>query len=404
MKIRLLKIVFAVAIIFIVMMNGCVVASACKYNTVEGKDVSEVENDPAYWWQGRVPAFNEPITAGNSSVGNAACSSFAMTYCLVKMGIYHVQDGDGPVKLIQEAREKGLYSNGWYFDYKKIDSLYPDIECINDFDYGVAGKSSNEAIDYIKGLMAEGKYVIACVNGPQGGHMIFFDGIDESGNLLIGDSAFAGLDWNTTYGNMGATLQYAVVFEYSEPSTDMPSIYDGVDLRKDKKKDEKDIERKNILVKEWDLVGMPAKSALVDRMGMMTLYDYNSALADYEKASLAVIQENMRGDKISLIRVVGLCLSIFGLLLIVYAVLLILAFFLDRFFFLDISVVGLLTMGNIKIIDDKYKSEFDKGATDRGYFTNKKFFVVVIVVISLGIFLISGVALKYILSAMEVFM
>ena len=30
---------------------------------------------------------------------------------------------------------------------------------------------------------------------------------------------------------------------------------------------------------------------------MMTLYDYNSALADYEKASLAVIQENMRGDK-----------------------------------------------------------------------------------------------------------
>ena len=44
----------------------------------------------------------------------------------------------------------------------------------------------------------------------------------------------------------------------------------------------------------------------------------------------------------------------------------------------------------------RYYSEFDRGAHDRGYFSHKKFFVIVLMIVLMGIFLISGIALKFV--------
>ena len=399
MKKMLRRLAAFILIIGTFCVNGLsLVGYACLYPPSEdGKDAAQLseDNDIRYWHQGVIPPDNSPITPGNSSIGSAACSSFAMTYCLVKMGIYHTDEGDDPIKLINEGRDKGLYSNGWYFDYCNIGKLYPDIKCINDFDSGPAGLSSKDVVDYVKGLMAEGKYVIVCVNGPQGGHMIFFDGVTEDGKVSIGDSAFAGLDWETTYGAMNATVQYAVIFEYTEKSTDRPSIYDEVALRKDKKADKKDIETKDKIVEEYDLNGMPAKYTLQDVLKVPHCYgrdDFN----ENELAVLREIKETKDLSKKSLGEIVRIVIVVLGILLMIYSILLILVYWVDEFSPLHLSLLGVLSAGSIKLLHDGDDISLLDTELQRKYMKPKKLFIIAIVIFIMGCTLVSGKAYSFV--------
>ena len=395
---RYFKCVLALVLFVCIFLNSGIVGYACLYPPSEdGKDAAQLseDNDIRYWHQGVIPPDNSDITPGNGKIGSAACSSFAMTYCLVKMGIYHTEDGDGPIKLIEEGRANNLYSNGWYFDYCNIGRIYPEISCINDFDSAVGGLSSNDALNYVKGLMAEGKYVIACVNGPQGGHMIFFDGITDDGKVSIGDSAFAGLDWETTYGAMNATMQYVVVFEYDEDSTERPSIYDEVALRQDEKADAEDIEVKNTLVEEYDLLGMPAKYTLQDALKIPHCYSREDFNVD-NLAALRAIKDSRDLSKTHLIDILRIGNSILGTVLLAYSLLLVFAYWLDEFSPIHISMLSIISFGGISIVnsDRDFLVSHDKNITN--HITRRKFIVIVLVVFLMGVLMVSGKLLQII--------
>lgn len=399
---RLLTLLLAVIAVGITSID----ANAClyPYEDEEGRDEVKLteDNDIRFWWQGRVPADNSAICPGGSGIGEAGCSHFAMSYALVKMGIFNVKNGDSPITQIENARKSNAFLTSWgYYDFSKSEEMYSGIKYLG-WDTDVAGLGSEEAITYIKGLLAKGKYIVGIVNGPMGGHCIFFDGVNDDGTVSIGDSAFNGLTWDVTYGAMGATFQYLEVMEYTIPSNEQPSIYDDTALRNNPEEDVKDIENFNTLVEEWGLTGMPSKSSLSEKVVLDNLVlPQRYELTKSELSSLEAIQESRDAGKVSILKIISVGFSLLGIVLIVYAVLLMLLYLFDEVSPFDISLVGVLTLGHIKIVSSEYLSEYGSQGYNKGYFSNKKLFVVILVIFVIGVMMVSGVLYKILLRGLN---
>lgn len=368
------------------------VSYSCIYDNSLSQE--KLDRDVRYWKQGRVPNDNSLITGkGNSqTIGEAACSHFAMSYALVKMGILNPENGDTPITHIEKAREYSAFRQDWgYYEFAKAPEMYDGI-IYEGVDMNVDELNAADGLAYVKGLLAKGYYVIAIVyNSNTKGHCIFFDGINEDGTMSIGDSAYEGTTWEECYGDTETYFYYLELLRYDKkPSNAQPSIYSD-NILKDKIPEE-DIERYNSLVKEKDLTGMPLKSN-IKQYAKIPIYKSADSLMQHEKDSVVAIKEQHDSKTITVSKLIGSIASFIGIILVVYAIFLIACFVLDCVnSFSDIDFVKMATLGHIKVVMDKTDYE---GSFRKGYVTIVKLFIIVAVVFTAGILLINGTILRF---------
>ena len=152
------------------------------------------------------------------------------------------------------------------------------------------------------------------------------------------------------------------------------------------------------IISEWELMGMPIKSGLTADIGTLSLGD-RSDLSATDMVNISSIGEDISMTKTynawTTVRVI---IVFIGLLMLTYALMLMLALFVDKFNnIFDFSMIGIITFGAIHFSDDKYSSN---GEEDVVRTTDTKRMVILIIVIALiGGILVSGGVLPFILRA-----
>lgn len=154
------------------------------------------------------------------------------------------------------------------------------------------------------------------------------------------------------------------------------------------------------LVSEWELTGMPSPSGLLENQLNVTLPD-GSNLTQKEQNTIGVIKDNMNADKTTAYEVLHTVFTVAGLILIVYAIFLILAFIFDRVnVFFDFSLVGFLSFGKIKVLTGTDYGD----VIPEGYISHKLFFVRVGLIFVVGALLVSGVVPRLVKGIVGLFM
>lgn len=358
-----------------------------------GASAEELAKNPKYWIQGSIPnTGSETITlkAGSDTIGGGACSHFAMTYALVKMGIFNPKNGDTPYTHIKNAREKNAFMTNWgYFDFTRVAELYPDVS-FEGRDNNVQGMSGTEGLKYVKGKMAEGYYVVGIVYGDKTQcHCIFFDGVNSEGKMVIGDSGYEGTTFEDVYGTCNTYFSYLELMKCKgKDINSQPSIYDGTALRGVSTTEV--VEYKN-LVKEYELTGMPTKSNLQEDIMRPEINSINDLTED-EKLVVSSIKETKDAEKLDWFQIAKNVISFIGFILLVYDLLLLVFYVFDRVnSFLNISLVSLITLGRIKVSLKEDFAELSKeDRKGNGYITLAKLIAIILVIGVLGGLMISG--------------
>lgn len=389
----MLKRVFSLIIVLCILCYCAIPSYACIRET-GSLPQEELDRTVKYWRQGVVPADNSLIhSETDRTIRRAACSHFSMAYALVKMGILVPSNGDTPITHIIKAREYHAFRVNWgYYEFAKAPEMYPGVQYLG-VDYNVDGLSASEGLAYVKGKMQEGYYVIACVRTQDtNGHCIFFDGINEDGTTSIGDSWANGLTWEHYYGASGTQTVWGYLELLkceSKPFNEQPSIYEETELRD---VTDEEVEEYNTLVARKGLTGMPKTTDLAQYARVPNLPDIEG-LTQSDVNSLTSIKHNLADKKLSLGEFGSAVASFFGIVLIVYGVLLLLAFLFDSVnSFIDISLVTLLTLGFVKVVRDK--NDYEKDKAQKGYVTILKLAFIIIVVVIIGVLLLNGTVLK----------
>ena len=369
---------------------------AYKYNTKLSD--KERQKDVASWIQGTCPPDNSlinPNSGTSDTIGGGACSHFAMSYALVKMGILNPANGDTPITHIKNARKHNAFLTDWgYFNFSRVKELYPDVTYVGRDD-NVGGLSAEKGLTYVKGKMKEGYYVIGIVKcSLTSGHCIFFDGINEDGTTSIGDSGFAGITWEDLYAKENAYFSYLELLKCKgKDFNSQPSIYSEHKLRTTTKKEVKEYKK---LKMEYDLTGMPKQSNLTEGIVKPELKGIDS-LNQQELSVVESIKYTKDANKLSLFSIAKIIISLVGFVLILYSIFLIVAFIFDRFnSFFSFSLVGLLTFGHMKIVTGKEKYELDDNLKKKGYITLSKLIIIAIILLILGCMMVSGTISQWI--------
>jgi len=197
--------------------------------------------------------------------------------------------------------------------------------------------------------------------------------------------------------------EYPRRYEYAQQYLDMckglkAKDYDGVFDTSSTSSSEGKADTSIGILSEWELTGMPVKSGLTANIGTLELGD-RSSLNATDMVNIASI-----GDDISLTKTynawttVRVIIVFVGLLMLIYALMLMLALFVDKFNnIFDFSMIGIITFGAIHFSDDKYSSN---GEEDVVRTTDTKRMVILIIAIALiGGILVSGGVLPFILRA-----
>lgn len=367
------------------------------YNT-DGKTIEEASKDPKYWNQGYVPS-NEGLTLYNGdSIGDCACSYFATGFALVKLGFMDPTK-DNPVELIKWANEDHINRTigNWHLQPNALPDKYPGLEVVY-LDYAVRGKKGDDVKVYAKGKMSEGYIVCLCINHGDSGHWICVDGFDGD-KMIIADSAYNACnepkDWDLVggYGFHGNypdyTASYAML--YKKEGVDpfkTPSIYGGEFTSNPMTDEEK--EKYQQILDDYDLVGMPEKSVLLDNSVDFELAD-NSVLSLEENNQLANIKENLETDRITVLGVFSVLCKVLGIVLLVYTMLLIVGSITDKInMWVDVSTIKILTFGRNTLIT----SEDDQDADVKGMITIKQMAFRIVIVFLIGLLLLTPLPLR----------
>lgn len=141
-----------------------------------------------------------------------------------------------------------------------------------------------------------------------------------------------------------------------------------------------------------DLIGMPAMGGIMKEQAQLFLPD-GSKLSSSDKNAIGIIKDNENSDNVTVASVMRKVFVFVGVLVMIYAVLLVLSYFFDRMnVFFDFSLVSFLTFGTVKVLTALESRE----AVPKGYTSNKAFFIRVGVIFAAGILLVSGVILRLI--------
>lgn len=409
---NIVKFIVCMSLIFSIVICSTVNVGAYLYKPSD-MDSAEQLKHVEYWTQFDDPWAEDPINgSSSSSFHNAGCSTYSMAYALVKMGILNPKGGDTCKTLVDKARSAGIYDSSgtysWYFNYSRISELYPDVEYVGRGDGG--DMSAEDFKVWAKAKINEGYYLIPCIyGGPTNGHMIFIDGFTSDDKMSTGDCGWGpGLTFEESYDNYGSwknmRISYTEMLKYTKPCGSQPSIYDDTALRGTSEYTEADKAAYTDLVSEWQLEGMPAKSEILAKAEVhLQACKYNSKdneLTLEEKIYMAEVLENRKADMPTFAQILSTILSVVGICLLVYALLLLLGFFLDKFnSFIDVSIVGILTIGRIKIVTKEERRQMSGEEAKRsGYSTGLKLFFFLLVLCIIGGLMLSGTILRLIYS------
>ena len=186
-------------------------------------------SDIAAWRQGRVP-YNSAALKKNtaeSTVYSGGCSYYAASYMLAKMGVLDVAGGENPDTVIEKMEAVDGWLTFGKMDYTRINEAFPEVTC-HAYKAGFASSDFSAQLDEIRNLMAQGYFVILCIDGPGSqGHYIFVDEVTEDGDMVIGDSAYEGTAWSDYFAIAGFYLvDYSIFTCEGRTPDDCPPLYE----------------------------------------------------------------------------------------------------------------------------------------------------------------------------------
>lgn len=399
----IVRAVLSVIVCMTVCLSGVCQAGAW-VSRQEGMSDEEMLKHVECWTQWGDPWAGEPLDgSSNDTVAESGCSTYSFAYMLVKMGLLDPKKGDSAKTLIDKARKCTTYMwNGcgveYYFNYPECSALYPDISyerCEEYCDVPIA-----DALKVAKKKMSEGYYCIMQLNGGGrigGGHMVFIDGFTDDGKTSIGDSGYGeGTTLEDIYDMSTLNSWYLELFSYKVPSNQQPSIYDDTAIRTGESAYTKEDEALyQDLINEWNLEGMPEKSKLRDSMVLPDIFRLSDSkgLTLENKIQIKGILESKEAQYPTPVQVAGVVMAVLGIICFVYALLLTLGYFIDRFnTIIDVSVVGVLTLGHIRLLTREEKDLMEKeDVKKKGYSTSVKLFIIVGVLCLVGGLMVSQV-------------
>lgn len=361
--------------------------------------------DVATWTQGAWQECHDIKLAGGtgSTIARAACSYFATSYALVKAGLMDPTTGTAPLDFIKEVNRTGGWDADWgHFDVNTISNYYPEVTCEEKY-FGLQqnGMSRDEALAVCKNFYNEGKFVLICVRatGLTNGHYVFLDGYDENGMMIIGDSGKPTTDLKL-YLNHNVTVLYCHVYSIEGVKcNELESIYsEDVGKVTPNKNGEMSDEEKDLYGKvkeEYDLEGMGEfKNQLSSDCLVVPEYYDSSYLTVAEQNAVSDIGESVNKNKITVTSVYHTLMSFIGIVLILYSIIMFLAYFLDyNNVFIDISVLSIVTFGRFHIVTKEEVGDGGLGYSKKDkctYVTMGMVAVRCIVVLLVGLFLVSG--------------
>lgn len=175
------------------------------------------------------------------------------------------------------------------------------------------------------------------------------------------------------------------VGEYSYPDDGYNSS--DIENNPDTSKEEQEDGSTNLVISEWNIAGMSAlgESKLgADRDKVELVDDGSLSISEnYQIKSMREAVSTTISDR--LFANIRVAVVFTGLCLIFYCVLLTLGSVFDKVNqFLEINLVGILTLGKLMYTDEEYA----KGSA--GYITGARMFKLIIVILAIGLFLVSG--------------
>lgn len=192
-------------------------------------------------------------------------------------------------------------------------------------------------------------------------------------------------------------IRYNYALEWQEKVKGLEAKeYDGVlnDSSSDgSSSGDKNVELSGGIISEWELTGMPAKSGLTaDAVNLSFVSKDSEGLTAENRKDIAEIGTTIADTKtINAWVTVRVIIVFIGLLMFTYALMLLLALLFDKFnTIIDISLIGVLTLGMIKFSDDKYSSNGEEDVI-RTTDTKRMIILIVIMVLIGGIFVAGGV-------------
>lgn len=140
------------------------------------------------------------------------------------------------------------------------------------------------------------------------------------------------------------------------------------------------------LVGEWELEGMPTKSALLEKQHSIYLPTRNDLTVN-EANSVALIGDNVSiANSASVFDNARIGLSFIGLCLVMYSVLMLVAMIFDNVnVFIELSLVSILTFGKLTYAPDENDLRKKKGLAN-----TKKLVMSIVLLLIVGMILISG--------------
>lgn len=256
--------------------------------------------------------------------------------------------------------------------------------------------------------------VVSFGKGTAYGHVGFITGVHDDGTIDYWDANYNGY----SEGSLNAFLEVAVG---GSPSGKDYCYYEGIPLSDlvaqngwtmvkiavptddflktakwdtNYKSQKGDIDKVKKGVTEVDLEGMPDMSRFLVRNQSMKDLTQASDLTYAERIKLEDIKTDMRTEKqANNLRMVNSMISMFGLLLCLYSVFLLVAYYFDKAnVFLDFSLVRVLTFGKISIEDDFGFHDKDTGTR---HISAKQFHIFVFVLLIFSILWLNGTIQRY---------
>ena len=192
-------------------------------------------------------------------------------------------------------------------------------------------------------------------------------------------------------------IRYNYALEWQEKVKGLEAKeYDGVlnDSSSDgSSSGDKKVELSGGIISEWELTGMPAKSGLTaDAVNLSFVSKDSKGLTAENRKDIAEIGTTIADTKtINAWVTVRVIIVFIGLLMFTYALMLLLALLFDKFnTIIDISLIGVLTLGMIKFSDDKYASNGEEDVI-RTTDTKRMIILIVVMVLIGGVFVSGGV-------------
>ena len=148
------------------------------------------------------------------------------------------------------------------------------------------------------------------------------------------------------------------------------------------------------VVTEWELKGMSIPSGLVRDQDTGRLVPARAEdLELMYKLNMANIKESVDARNTSAEETVRVIVVVIGMILMVYGLLLVLAFFFDRFnTIIDISLLGVFTVGKMKPVEKDVPIDYEMKKA--GYVTGVTLFVRVMAIELIGGLLVSGLMVR----------